>query len=182
MNILIIQTLLALTFGLFTSIVTLAILTRVFGGRATLLKEDLPGWRSYVTFKPLPRFMDNALRPARPFESAMAFEVAERLRARGVKIGKVKTVGSAERVQMSYDGERWELTVGVFRRHPEQWLLTIDQKFSNGNSAPHDTAEARAMLALIRGVLEDMEISTIRWHARQNWNCGKIDAWAYKPF
>lgn len=182
MNILIIQTLLALTFGVFTSIVTLAILLRVFGGRATLLGEDLPGWRSYVTLKPLPRFADNALRPAKPFESSMAFEVSERLRTRGVKIGEVKTVGSAERVQMIYDGEQWELTLGVFRRHPEQWLLTIDQKFSNGNSAPHDTPESRAMLALIRGVLEDMEVSTIRWHARQNWNRGKVDAWAYKPF
>ncbi len=160
----------------------IAILVRVGGGSETLYTEDQPGWRSYVTFKPLPRFEDTALRPAPPYRSAVFHELCERLRVRGVDITEIKDVASAQRATVRYDGQTWDLTAGIFKRRPEQWLLTIDQRFSHGTSAPHDTPASRAFLMLMREILEGMDISTVRWHPRQQWNRGKVDVWAYKPF
>jgi hypothetical protein len=156
---------------------------RIGGGREKLFSEDRSGWRTYVTFKPLAHFEERSLRPTAPFDNAVMFELCERLRVMGVRLDRVSSVGYAQRVILEHDGQKWELTAAPFSRHPtEQWLLTIDQRFKHGTSAPHDTSKSRAMLDMIRHALEGMEVSTIRWHARQRWNAGQVDAWAYKPY
>ena len=53
---------------------------RIGGGREKLYAEDRPGWRTYVTFKPLAHFEERSLRPTAPFDNAVMFELCERLR------------------------------------------------------------------------------------------------------
>lgn len=182
MTLLVIKVLVGLALAALLSEAIIWVLRRLTRRRATLHAEDLPGWRSYVTLKPLPRFTDTARAPQAPYHTAMAQELAERLRARGVTIEGVRDVASAQRLELSHQGQRWELTLGVFRKRPEQWLLTLDQRFEHGTSAPHDTPASRAMLSLLGEVLQGMDVSTVRWHKRQDWNRGKIDVWSYKPF
>ncbi len=147
------------------------------------LRDDPSNIRSHITFKPLPRFYDRALNHHAPYTSPMSMELFERLRQRGAVIKKVTVVGHAQRVIFDFDDARWELTLGPFRTHPEQWLLKVDRVLGRKKrSAPHDTAQSRATLTLIKTVLEGMEVSTIRWHHRQNWNAGRIDVWSHKPF
>ena len=161
----------------------LSLLSHISREKHILHAEDLPGWRSYATFKPLSHFADRSLTPVAPFDSQVMYELCERLRAMGARIEDVSAVGIAQRVILTHGEERWELTAAPFSHYPtEQWLLTVDQHFWNGNSAPHDTQQARLMFATIREALEGMEVSTIRWHSRQHWNNGQVDAWAYKPF
>ena len=159
------------------------IFARISAARGVELRaEDSPGWRTYITFKPLPRFEDTALRPEPPYKSSVMYELAERLRARGARIEQIQEVASAERLVITHDGQRFELTLGLFKRRPEQWLLTVDERHPHGTSAPRDVPASRSMLKMLRELLEGMDISTIRWHSRQHWNQGKIDVWSYKPF
>jgi hypothetical protein len=153
------------------------------GARLKPLRQDPTNIRSHITLKPLPRFYDRALHHVKPYESQMAMELFERLRQRGAMIKRVSMVGHAQRVLLQFDDVRWELTMGPFQTHPEQWLIKVDRVVGRKTrSAPHDCAQSRAMLTLIKSVLEGMEVSTVRWHYRQNWNAGRIDVWSHKPF
>lgn len=153
------------------------------GPRRKPLRQDPSNVRSHITFKPLPRFYDRAMAGVAPYDSAMAMELFERLRQRGAVVKRVSKVAHAQRVVISFDGERWELTLGPFQTHPEQWLIKVDMVLGRkARSAPHDCAQSRAMLTLLKTVLEGMDVSTVRWHHRQNWNAGRIDVWSHKPF
>ena len=153
--------------------------------REELYKEDLAGWRSYVTFKPLPRFYDKHPNPApqgSAYKSSLLHAISRRMQEHGYSVESVREVASAERLTLCGAGCHWNLTLGCIQRHPEQWLLTVDQRFRHGTSAPHDTVEGREFLQTLRQTLEAMEISTVRWHARQDWDRGDVDTWAYRPF
>ena len=163
--------------------VTASLLGRTRRPRRRALREDPNGLRSHVTFKPLPRFYDVAKPPQAPFTSAMASEFFDRLRQRGAQARRIGQVGHAARVQLDFDNERWIVTLGPFKTHPEQWLLKLDMVVGrNTPSAPHDVAASRAVVTLIKNVLEGMQVSTIRWHHRQSWDAGKVDIWSHKPF
>lgn len=143
---------------------------------------DPKGWRSQVTFKPLPRFADQAMRAHAPYESAMMTELGERLRSAGARIDSVKRVGDSERLTILYEGALWQLTLLRYQAFPEQWVLGVDELLGGVASAPHDVPESRALLTLLKVTLGQMDVSTVRWHARQEWNAGRVDTWSHKPF
>lgn len=150
--------------------------------RRSPITQDPEGWRSKVTFKPLPRFADQAMRPHAPYESAMMTELGERLRSAGARIDAVRRVGDAERLTFLYEGATWQLTLLRYQAFPEQWVLGVDELLGDVASAPHDVPESRALLTLLKVTLSQMDVSTVRWHARQEWDAGRVDTWSYKPF
>ena len=153
------------------------------GAKLNPIKDDPQNVRSHITFKPLPRFYDHAAPARHPFSHPMTQEIFERLQQRGAVIERVQPIGDAQRVRMRYDGECWELTLGPYKTHPEQWLMKVDMLVKRKQlSAPHDIAPARSLLVLIKNVLNGMDVSTVRWHQRQYWNAGKVDVWSHKPF
>lgn len=153
------------------------------GSKLAPIHDDPQSIRSHITFKPLPRFYDHATAPRHPFAHPMTQEIFDRLQQRGAVIERVQPVGDAQRVRMRYDDECWEITLGPYKTHPEQWLMKIDMLVKRKQlSAPHDIAPSRDLLMLIKNVLTGLDVSTVRWHQRQYWNAGKVDVWSHKPF
>lgn len=151
--------------------------------RLAPLSEDPQNIRSQITFKPLPRFYDHATPARMPYRHAMAMALFDRMEQRGVSIDKISNVGDAQRIRLQFDGEIWDVTLGLYKSRPEQWLIKVDQIVKRGQrSAPHDIAASRALLSMLKTILEGMDVSTVRWHQRQYWDAGKVDVWSHKPF
>lgn len=72
------------------------------------------------------------------------------------------------------------LCLGFVGDDPEQWLLTVDPVKP---AVPPE--EDPGFIRLVRGVdaaLRSLEgISTVRWHAADTWESGKVDAWRERP-
>jgi len=146
--------------------------------RVTLYDDDLPGFHTYATFKPGTMRAGAWVSDEPPYFSALCAE----LNRRGVKLDGIKRIGQARQATVTMGEVRFVVTLGRARTKPELWLLTLDQKYRHGLSAPHDDPHVRAFLAIVRDGLATMDVNTVRWHARQDWTRGLIDRWTYKPF
>ncbi|MEM1347355.1 MAG: hypothetical protein AAGI01_02285 [Myxococcota bacterium] len=146
--------------------------------RVTLYDDDLPGFHTYATFKPEAMSQGVWGSEEAPYFSGLCAE----LNRRGVKLDGVKRLGQARQAAVTMGEVRFVVTLGRAPTKPELWLLTIDQKYRHGLSAPHDTPHVRAFLAIMRDGIAALDVHTVRWHARQNWTRGLIDRWTYKPF
>ena len=143
--------------------------------RATLYRWDLTTLRSVVTFKP-------RLGHSFTQREAELLELLHRqLQAQGATLDGLFHEPAQQRVVFGLGGQDYQLTLMRLEKYPEEWALRVDQKFSHGVSAPHDTPATRQMFSLLQELLYRLPVGTVRWHKRQDWERGQIDVWSYHP-
>ena len=176
---------LGLTLVLFVIEALFSLMFRGRRNKVDILHADLPGWRSYATFKLLPgafRIPGAPASTAQETGGALMRQWSEALKSKGVVVKSHKRVGDAERVTFDFEGGRWQVTLGLYQEKPQTWLMTVDESYGRrGTSAPHDTPQARALFGLLKAALMECSATNVRWHARERWNSGQIDAWSHRP-
>lgn len=144
--------------------------------KATLYKSDLAALRSVVSFKP---------RLGHSFthhEDELMGLLHTKLTQLGASIDGIHQEQQHHRICIGFASQSLQLTLIKLDKFPEEWALRIDQRFKHGTSAPHDLPEVRQFLGLIQQLLQQLPVSTVRWHKRQDWDRGQIDIWSYHPY
>lgn len=146
---------------------------------AVLYEFDQPGLRSYVTFKPIPT---KAFATPDMLNKALCDALGRLSQEHHAKVHGVAREGESFIFSLTVHKESFMFTLRKLDKFPEEWLLDIQQVFRRGVSSPHEGASSRATLTLVQHVLGSIDVATIRWHKRQDFDAGRIDVWNYRPF
>ncbi len=145
--------------------------------RVELRTRDAHLIHGYVSFRELDLPRGSWAGAQRPLVSQLC-EVASR---KGLVVDALERVGGARRATFRSGSLRVALTLGRPSASSSEWLLTIDQRFPHGLSAPHDSPDMRALLMTVRDVLHELPIGSVRWHKREDWDAGHPERWSHRP-
>lgn len=147
--------------------------------RAVLYEFDPPGLRSYVTFKPT---TNRAFDTPDQLNEALCKALGSASADHHAKVNGVVREGASFVFSLAVHKDSFMFTLRKLDKFPEEWHLDIQQVFRRGVSSPHEGASSRATMALVQQALGAIDVATIRWHKRQDFDAGRIDVWNYRPF
>ncbi len=147
--------------------------------RMTLYTHDPGALRSVVCFKPLIYTVGGGASAGEHLADA----IARRLRARNLRadLTTMERDHAGEVIRVGVQRSRYTLSLHRLDKRPEAWMIQIEQRFRNGKSAPHDVPDTRALMAAIEEALQNVRVTGVRWHRRQDWEQGHIDRWSRHP-